>query len=337
MVHKKNLIKKLYLFLIAVFLFSCNAPRDNPLDPNSSKSDLVQIKPTLGQIEGTVQSLSAPFTGIPSVSVFWLPENIVVKTDNSGNFTVNNIKPVDGLLIFKKDGYTPDTLSMKWNNTLKISTQIVNLNKIPTLDGYSIFSEVINQSTLTTLVANQSANLVFKIKINDSDNNIDSVYIRNEMMDFTGSLTLVGKVYQASFTTSDLKINDMEKIVGYNFDVHVIDNANRVFLVGSNKVARVIKTGSEIVSPINDSLSIPASLHWNQFNAGYPFTYKVEVYNAANLTVFTQDNIQPDQDSLAITDTTTFIQGDYSWAVSVVDQFLDSYKAQLARFHINRK
>ena len=333
MVHK-SLIKKLFLFLIAVFLFSCNAPRDNPLDPNSSKADLVQIKPTLGQIEGTVQPLIAPFTGIPSVSVFWLPENIVVKTNNSGNFTISNIKPVDGLLIFQKDGYTPDTVSVKWDNTLEVSAPIVNLNKIPTLDSYLIYSEVINQSGQTNLIANQSANLVFKIKINDSDNDIDSVYVKNDIMNFTDGLTLVGKVYQATFSTTDLKINDMEKIVGYNFDVRVMDNVKRLFLIGSNKVARVIKTGSEIISPASDTLLVPFNLHWNQFNAGYPFTYKIEIYNSANLTVFTQDSIQSDQDSLTIADTTIFIQGDYSWAVSIVDQFSDSYKSQLARFHI---
>ena len=88
---KKDFILNLLLFLIALFSFSCNAPRDNPLDPNGPKSDLVQIKPNLGQITGTVQTISAPLTGIRDVSVFWLPGNIVVNTDASGNFTINNI------------------------------------------------------------------------------------------------------------------------------------------------------------------------------------------------------------------------------------------------------
>jgi hypothetical protein len=324
----KGLIKNLFLFLFTVFLFSCNAPRDNPLDPYSSKSDLAQIV-------GTVQTFSGPRSGIPDVSVFWIPGNIVVKTDSAGQFEINNIKPNDGLLIFQKNGYTSDSIMIHWTNSKKITTPVVNLNKIPKLDSYSIYSEVTNQTGLTSLVLTQIANLSFKVKISDSDNDIDSVFVKNEMLDFTGGLVLQGKVYQASFSTSELNVTDLEEIVGYNFDVYVIDNSKRSYLVGSNKIVRVIKNGPDPVYPINDTtLSIPFTLNWSQFNAGYPYNYKVEIYNAANTEPFySQDNIPSAQTSVNV-DTTAIISGDYLWVVYIVDKFSDSYKSQPGKFHI---
>ena len=325
----KGLIKNLLILFSGVFLFSCNAPRDNPLDPNSTLANLAQI-------EGSVQTFSGPRSGISDVSVFWIPANIVVKTDSLGAFIINNIKPIDGLLIFQKKGYTSDTLSIHWSDSKKITTPVINLNKIPTLDSYSIFSEVNNQSGATNSGVSQTAELSFRVKISDSDNDIDSVYVTNDMLNFTGGLMSQGKIYQASFYTTDLKVNDLEEIVGYNFDVYVIDNSKRVFLVGNNKVARVIRSGSDPTSPVNnDSLSLPVNLKWSQFNAGYPYTYKIEIYNAANTEpLFIRENIPPAQTSVNV-DTSAIVTGDYLWVVYVVDKFLDSYKSQPGKFHIN--
>jgi len=332
---KKDFILNLFLSLAAVVSFSCNAPRDNPLDPNGPKSDLVQIKPNLVQITGTVQTISAPLTGISDVSVYWHPGEVVVQTDASGNFAIKNIKPINGLLIFMKDGYTADTVAVNWNNESQIILPIVNLNKEPTLDSYSIYSEVADQSGQSNPVG-QMADLVFKVKINDIDNDIDSVYVENSMLNFTGGLELQGKLYQGKFTTTKLNVNNLDEVVGYSFNFKVINTFKRTFFVGSGQVARVIKNGVNIISPNNDSLalSLPVTLSWNQYENGFPFTYKVEIFNATNpLPVFTQDNIPPNQTSLVL-DTTSVVSGDYFWAVSVVDKFLDSYKSLPGRFQI---
>ncbi len=296
---KKGLIFDLLLSYLVLFSFSCNAPRDNPLDPNGPKSDLVQIKPVLAQIDGTVQTISAPLVGIADVSVFWIPGKVVVKTDASGNFIISNIKPENGLLIFQKDGYSSDTITVDWKNNTEISLPIVNLNKIPTLDSYSIYSEVSNQSTQSNIIASQMANLVFKVKINDSDNDIDSVFVKNDILNFTGGLELQGKSYQGTFSTAKLNVNNLDETVGYGFDLWVVDTFNRYFLVGSNKVARVIKSGVDIVSPNNDTLSLPVTLTWNPYNNGFPYTYKVEIYNATNpQPIYTQENLPSTQTSL---------------------------------------
>ena len=335
---KKDFILNLFLSLAAVISFSCNAPRDNPLDPNGPKADLVQIKPDLGQIEGVVQTISAPLTGIPDVSVFWMPGNMVVTTGDSGKYSISNIKPDDGDLIFIKDGYTPDTAHVKWNNSKQITIPTVNLNKKPTLDinNYSIYSEVADQSGQSNIAAGQMADLVIKVKINDTDNDIDSVYVVNDMLNFSDGLELQSKLYQGTFTTAKLNVNSLDEAVGYNFDVHVIDTFKRDFKVGSNKVARVIKSGVDIISPNNDSTATkpPINLSWKQYSNGFSFTYKVEIYNATNpQPIFTKDSISSDQTTLQI-DSSSVASGDYFWTVSVVDKFLDSYKSLPGRFTI---
>ena len=336
---KKDFILNLFLSLVAVISFSCNAPRDNPLDPNGPKADLVQIKPDLGQIEGVVQTISAPLTGISGVSVFWIPGNIVVTTGDSGKYTINNIKPDDGDLIFIKDGYTPDTAHVKWNNVRQITIPTVNLNKKPTLDinNYLIYSEVADQSGQSNIAAGQMSDLVIKVKINDSDNDIDSVYVTNDMLQFSAGLELQSKLYQGTFTTAMLNnIKSLDEIVGYNFDVWVIDTFKRRFNVGSNKVARVINSGVDIVSPNNDSTDVPppVDLIWKKYSNGFSFTYKVEIYNATNpQPIFMQDSIPSEQTTLRI-DSSKVVSGDYFWTVSVVDKFLDSYKSLPGRFTI---
>jgi hypothetical protein len=320
MSFKKGIIKNLTFYLFALFLVSCDAPHDNPADPNSLKEEVVQIV-------GIVQTVSLPTAGIPAVSIYWKPGNILVKSDNSGNFSISNIKPIDGFLYFQKDGYTSDSIKIVWGDVKKATPQI-SLNKIPTLESLSVYSEVINLD-----VQNQTSDIKIEAKISDSDNDIDSVYVKNEELKITKGLGQVGKMYQATLTSTDLNVTDIESTVGYDFDVWVIDAFNRKYMVGSSRVLRIIKNGANVISPKTaDSLNFPIMLNWDPYSPGFDFTYKVEIKNKLQ-SVFVKDNISPGQTTLKV-DSMAIPSGDYFWVIWVIDKFSDNYQSQSGIFKI---
>ena len=102
----KNIIAAIILCAMMI-IESCNAPRNNPLDLLSSGYSFAELS-------GTVYTL--PYSGIPGVSVYWSPSDKLVLTDNNGNFQINNILPVNGELIFQKNGYISDTVNVNWGN-----------------------------------------------------------------------------------------------------------------------------------------------------------------------------------------------------------------------------
>lgn len=119
----KGAIVCVLLFMMVFALISCNAPHTNPLDPFS-------LKQNYATISGVVQDSTPPFPGIADVSVYWVRQKTMVKTDSTGSFEMTNVIPVDGNLILEKDGYQPDTVVVTWANTLTFS-DTMRLSKIP--------------------------------------------------------------------------------------------------------------------------------------------------------------------------------------------------------------
>ncbi|HUX60825.1 MAG TPA: carboxypeptidase-like regulatory domain-containing protein [Ignavibacteriaceae bacterium] len=328
-VHKRNIPKYLYriAFIILAFAFnSCNAPRNNPLDPSNPNYSFVSIS-------GTVQTFSLPYTGISGASIYWQPGNVVINTDASGNFQINNIKPVDGELVFQKAGFLSDTINVTWNNARNLNYQI-NLTRIPMLDSISIYTVVINQFS----PPGQSYELTINANIVDKDNDIDSVYVQSNDLNFKKALgyDASSKFYQTTLSTQDMNISDIEQTIGLNFNIIVKDIFGRQFLVGNEKVTRVIKSGVVIQFPANDTLITPTpKLTWQRFTTGYPFTYMIQIYTndfANSQLVYQQNSISSDSISCQIT--TPLPAKNYYWVIWVIDQFQNRSRSLPATFSV---
>ncbi len=317
------------LFIIILLLFlvpACNAPRNNPLDPLNPNYSFVTL-------EGVAQTYSLPYTGISNVVVTWIPGNILVTTDNNGNFKIDNILPVNGKLIFQKDGYRADTIDVIWGSSKTLFYQ-VNLNVIPHLDSISIYTVVINQFT----PPGQSFQLVINAQISDKDNDIDSVYVENAQLNLIKPLgfDIVNKVYETVLTTQDLNVNDIEQTIGFNFNIVVKDIFNRTYLVGSSQVSRVIKNGVSIEYPANDTTVTPTPVFvWQRYKSGFPFKYMIEVYTndfANSQLVFRGDNIS--SDSVAYHLSNPLTTKSYYWVIWVIDQFQNRCRSLPATFKV---
>jgi hypothetical protein len=305
-----------------VFLNSCEAPRENPLDPNSNDN-------LLGTIDGTVQTFSLPYTPIKNVEVFWKPGNILVYSDTGGNFIIPNVKTENGTLIFRKEGYHTDTVEIDWAGARKITEQI-NLNKIPMLDSLSVYSVIINSANPPVLMSE----LVIKTKIIDVDNDIDTVSVVNEKqgLDKAMDFNIASKTFQTVLTPEELNITDIEQSIGLEFDFRVRDVLGEIYMLHGDGVNRVIKDQVTGLQPANDQQipTVPFNLQWDSFTPGYSFHYMVEIYtNDGSQLVFRKDSISSGENSFNIT---TMNSGSYWWAIWIIDEFNDMSRSLPATF-----
>lgn len=313
---KNSLLLILFNIAFGAALISCNAPRNNPLDPETGYT-------ATSVIEGTVQTFSLPYTAIENVSVYWEPGNTLIKTGSSGTFKITNINSVDGNLVFSKEGFRTDTVFVEWGNKKKIS-KTINLNKLPQIDSLSIYTLVINQFSSL-----QIYRLNIRTKISDKDNDIDTVFIQNEALGLKKRLdyNVTEKMYQAALTAEELGITDIEEIIGIDFQVVVKDIFSKEFIPGSDKISRVIKEGSSTVSPNADGSSSADPLFvWTKHRVGYSFKYMIEVY--------TKDFVNPQLVGRIENISSTLTQhqsnlnlpkGEYSWVIWIIDQFNNSF------------
>ncbi len=320
------LVLKLFMLSSFTIFISCNAPRNNPLDPNNPNYSYVTL-------QGNALSFSPPFTGISNVSVYWSPSNLTVNTDLNGNFKFENILPVNGNLIFQKTGYVSDTINVNWGSS-KVLNYNVNLNQIPQLDSISIYSVVINQFS----PPGQTYQLILNAKISNRDNYIDSVFVYNLQLNLKKALdfNVANKEYETTLTTQNLNVTDIEQTIGLDFYISVKDIIGRQFNIGSDNVTRVIKTGVSIQFPANDTtVTSTPLLQWQRYKTGYPFTYLIEIYTndfANSQLVFSKDNISSDSTSYFVN--VPLNSNNYYWVIWVVDQFKNRSRSLPATFNV---
>lgn len=320
-------IKIITVFLIAsgIILFnSCDASRENPLDPNSSDN-------LLGTLEGTVQTFSLPYTPIKDVEVLWKPGNILVYTDASGNFTIPNVKRENGPLIIRKEGYHEDTVQVDWAGKQKVSEQI-NLNKIPELDSLLIYSRLTNTLNPPSTISE----IVIQTKISDVDNDIDTVFVVNEELGLVKAMDfdIGSKTFQVILGLQDLNIADLEQAVGLEFDFRIRDILGEIYPLKGSSVKRVIKDQVTGLQPSNDQIItvLPLKLSWNSYLAGFSFHYNIEIYtNEGGQLVQSINDISSDSTFKTID---TLDSGNYWWRIWVVDQFNDINKSLPATFSV---
>ncbi len=320
-------IKSLIVFLLVsgiIFFNSCDAPRENPLDPNSSENQL-------GTLEGTVQTFSLPYTPIKDVEVFWKPGNIMVYSNADGNFSIPNVKTVNGQLIFRKEGYHNDTVMVNWAGGRKVNEQ-VNLNKIPTLDSLSVYSVVMNSANPPSVISE----LFIQTMVNDIDNDIDTVYVLNDKtglmkaMDFD----IASKTFLTSLTPQEMGLTDIEQAIGLEFDFLVRNVLGEISVLHGTGVKRIIKNQVSGLQPSNDQVisTVPFNLSWDRFNSGYAFRYKIEIYtNDGSQVVFSQDSISAEDTSFPID---SLEVGSYWWVIWVIDNFNNQARSVPATFSV---
>ncbi len=273
---------------------------------------------SIGQIDGYVKKVALPRNPIQGVKVFWKNQNVLVETDATGYYKIDNISRVSGKLYFDKDGFSSDSLTIQWGEQRNQRADDVFLNANPTLNYFGVYTSVENT------YSNANYSLFFDSSISDEENDVDSVFVSNADLNFMEPLVYnpATRYYSNSFETSDLHLTFFEDVIGKSFGVIVKDINGKVFNVGGASVKRIIKQLITVQTPSNkDTVNNPIELIWDRFIPGFSFKYKLEIYTneLSPVKVWSKGNIS--QDAVNYTVDQTLPKGDYYWVVWCIDDF----------------
>ncbi|MBK7105398.1 MAG: hypothetical protein IPH62_08950 [Ignavibacteriae bacterium] len=300
------------IFIISIsILFSCNAPHNNPLDPENPDNNI-------SILDGYIKTVKIPQTPIKDVEIFWVNEGIITNSNENGFFEIENIERNNGWLIIEKAGYSSDSVFVSFNNQKKISQNIF-LNAIPVISDLKFYSITENKYP-----SQQNYSLGIKVKINDLENDVDSVFIENSELKINKQLMYNAsqKLYENSITLEDLKITSIDIVIGKEFKINVLDAESKKFEIGKTNIKRIIKEEITAISPIGkDTVNSPNPiLAWNRFKPGFDFKYLLEIYtDEIAPTLMWQNEISSTE--IEFTTNANLSSGDYFWVILSIDEF----------------
>ena len=287
---------------------------------------------TMPILQGKVQTSRVPPMPIVGAKVTWNPGNQYTFTDASGNFTFNNPVIEDGVLIIVAEGYKPDSTTISWQNQ-QLVTKNFFLNAKPQLDELAIYSTVeFDYGDRTTF------KMIVESKISDQEGDIDSVYIKNDDLNIKASLNydVLKRQFERTFSALDLGLNSIREAVGYDFEIIVVDQYNDTFILGTDRIERLILDEIPILNPINNELvQENFSVEWDFFNPEFSFTFTVEVYTNQDFTsdlVWRKTKIPADTSNVVVTK--SLPAGEYFWWIWCVDQFNNKSRSKPGSFEI---
>ncbi|MBU0473951.1 MAG: carboxypeptidase-like regulatory domain-containing protein [Bacteroidetes bacterium] len=324
---KKN---RLILFFTVILLFitsiSCDAPRENPVDPNNTEN-------RLSSISGVVKSHGYPFTPISNADVFWKNNNILIQTDEDGKYSIPNVIKKNGWLTFECVGYSADSVFINWKENGAVANEIF-LNSKPQLDSLEFFSVVENRFQF-----NQKYSIRIRARVTDYEgvNDIVNVLIENEELALLKVLTYdhTQDFYEGTLTLNELKITSLNEIIGKNFKVLVKDLEDKVFTVGITNIKRIINEEVELILPINNgTVTKPFKLSWKRFTPGYSFKYKVEIFTNETSPSLVYSKYDIAKDSISLLVNSEFEGSNYFWVIWAIDEFENQSRSKPGSFII---
>lgn len=318
-------IAVLVLSLITMFVvISCDAPRNNPLDPENP-----DVKK--GIISGYIKSEAIPHLAISNALIKW-NNDYLGETDINGYFEFVVEYSSSIKLIFEKIGFNSDSLEIEMGeNNQSIE---VFLNQYPNLDSLSVYSIVISRYSLPPTVQ-----LVVTAKISDSDKDIDSVYVINDEFGINEHLAYNSnsKLYSKEIYSYNLNLSSLEEMVGKYIKIIVKDSKNRTFEAGKGLLARVINSPIEHSSPSNyDTVSNKPKIEWFTYEPNFSCTFTVEVYSYevdfSTVLVWSKEYLSSSLTSISVDK--ELPEGNYFWVIWCVDSYSNRIRSNPASFYI---
>jgi hypothetical protein len=322
----KSAIQGVILILFTqLILLRCDAPRNNPLDPQNPNNAFVVL-------EGVVQTFSVPRHSIAGVNVLWKNNGTTVVTDKNGYFQFEEISPKNGWLGFEREGFHDDSVFITWDQLDKVSIQAL-LNAKPQIGELLVFSVVKTRSPSI-----RDFEVTLKAEITDPDVDIDSVFWQVPDLAIDSSLRFNPdlNLYDLTFATADYGLS-LGEIVGHDFIIFVKDKFDRQIEIGRDQIERVILEDISVLSPANGSIvSSTPMFEWKKFNPGFSHSFIVDIrilnndgFPEAFLDI---EDIPEGSQNYSLT--TPLIVGDYVWALWAVDSFGNRIRSSFATFSV---
>jgi hypothetical protein len=324
----KLAVLKIIIFGLSfgLIFLGCDAPRYNPIDPLNPNNKL-------NQLSGFVYTKSVPQGPIPVATILWQPAGRLSQTNTSGEFAFNDLQPSSGWLIVSKNGFSTDSSFVDLSQK-EVKARNFFLNAEPVVNSIIFLSEVENRYPTT-----KRTKLKIMATIKDADNDIDSVFIRNDqlglkkVLDFNSSK----QEYEKDFTPYELGVENLEQLIGRDFKVDVKDYSGVTFSIGTARLKRIIYDEIEFDTPSNNEQVLgPVHLFWRFFNPGFDFYYGIKIFTDEIFDkelVWEKEYVSSDLNSILVEQ--DLPNGDYFWVIWCVDEYGNSSRSKPASFTIS--
>jgi len=316
---------------IAIVFTGCvpDAPRDNPLDPQSPSYR------NSTNVTGTVSTFYPPYQPIPDALVSIAQSSsseghLAALTDQNGSFSINGLPQGEYLLVAKKVGFAADTV--------RVTVELGKQNRADFhLDALPTFSNI---SATTSHIAQWWPGPIFQaefaVSVSDADgaSDIDSVILSVDSLIHAMSYSLLDRRFHATLKAEELPGGSLEWLIGKQIFILARDRAGNISSSSPIFVTRIINETPVAVSPSGlDTASARPTLRWEAVYMAYSFTFDVAVVRIdAGLptTVWKQSNIPNTVTSTNVTD--SLLSGTYYWTVAIVDDYGNRSRSREASF-----
>jgi hypothetical protein len=323
-------IVSIYLFII-LLLNGCvsDAPRDNPLDPQSPGFA------KKGNVTGRILIANVS-VGIENATVTSATENVSVQTDGLGYFSFPSLSSGKQTFICTKENFTADTFSVtiQTGQTVEVFR---NLNGAPV----TTFKQILTRKIDRYFPGPEYFVEVFALVSDPNDITdlvVDSVWfvvadtIRYSLTYFGPSKPFAATIYKIDFPT-----NTIQWLIGKPLTIVSKDKYNAMNISDPFTVTRVIEqSAAPIVSNV-DSLSTSFELKWTPPDVTYNYTYTVTVSEIIRGTLKTYTGISSVNESLVYPYTANdapLEKGNYVWSVTIVDDFGNYSRSKESTFTV---
>ncbi len=317
-------MRNFFLVISLLFLFSCDAPHDNPLDPENGTSKMATIS-------GKIYTISLPRASIGNGEVIWLNEKISVYSNEDGSYSLELSELRDGWLKCKKENFFDDSVYVKWGDD-KNKTIDFYLNSKPILQTFQITTNVVFSTD-----TNKSEALTVIAVLEDRDNDIDSVILKNSGFNYSDKLeyNVSYSHWYKSLSAYQAGLASFEELLGKEFTITVYDYKNRAVNFEGGYITRLITIMPDPITPRDDEVvQIPFEISWNDFPGNYNFNYEIQIFRneiPAQL-IYEAKNIAKDSTQVMIEE--NLPTGNYMWMLSVVDEFGNKVRSKPFSFKI---
>ncbi len=307
-------LKKAFLCITWLLIIqSCDAPRENPFDPDADNYRAPYVSTVF------IQEKMLPHQGIPGVTLIEKQLQLFGETDASGMVKWQHER-IDSITITanRADFFTKTT---SFELTGAENTFDVYLNAKPIIESLDFFSKLTNAPD----PFGQVITLTINATVTDPDGTGDIViiYIQDESDTFKDTLSVENSFQNSYECTFDLSAisNDLtaSSILEHNFRLYVRNPGNDSIVSAPFSIKRVIDYVPILNKPGDGAVETDSILfEWEKIDLDFDFKLNVVLtpqYSGEEVRRF---NITP-ADTTAFVLQETIPDGRYFWQLEIID------------------
>jgi hypothetical protein len=320
--YKKHRNRSGRLIACLLVIWGCNAPRENPFDPDADN----YYDGIITQI--TVHHQYPPFNPISNLELIAPDLQLYGVTDSSGSVYWQH-EAVDTLQISICSAYY-FSKSYSFQPRASHNSYDIYLNAMPVLEEVELYSDYENIDDQTYVY--------LKALINDADGSGDIPFVKLMVTDPAFSFSLIRDETNFNlFSTGEaLLLRDISSeltplsLPELNFYL-LVKNTNGDSMVSSNyHIGRVIDTNLELITPTQfASLKDSVVFTWPAVQLDYEFSYQISLQQSQKPQKL-YGGIPSDQQRYVLKDLTT---GQYITQLRIIDNFGNICASELRIFN----